>query len=105
VAAAEGVEEANSVERTVTRRLDDWRMDNGRDVGAELDAVRKKIERALGILDEVRRRVEMCGGEYDWDRSDWLGVKIADLAIAADLFQRVAGTVMAAEAEAQEVSA
>ncbi len=88
--------------KTVTERLNDWRIDNGRDVAAELAAVEKKVKGALELLAQIQRRVEACGNEYDWDQSDWLGVKIADLAIAADLFQRVVGTAMGAEYDARD---
>jgi hypothetical protein len=77
---------------TVTKRLDDYRIDGGRDVEAELNAVRGKVEATLEMLDELRQRVD--NDAYDWERQDWLGVKIAELAVAAAMLQYSVGHVV-----------
>jgi hypothetical protein len=84
---------------TVTKRLDDYRIDGGRDVEAELNAVRGKVEATLEMLDELRQRVD--NDAYDWERQDWLGVKIAELAVAAAMLQYSVGNVFAAENDAR----
>jgi hypothetical protein len=84
---------------TVTKRLDDYRIDGGRDVEAELAAVKKSLTRTLGSLDELIQRAN--NDAYDWERQDWLGVKIAELAVAAAMLQYSVGNVFAAENDAR----